>query len=64
MNEKHDVATSESDKQSVPTTRAKEPNVELPPKAQAKVANKLPRTEQLRKFEQSLEAHDPGNQPA
>jgi hypothetical protein len=64
MNEKHDVATSEPEKQSVPTTRAKEPNVELTPKAQAKVANKLPRAEQLNKFEKDLEAHDPGNQPA
>ena len=34
------------------------------PKAEAKVANKLPRREQLNKFEQDLAAHDSGNQPA
>lgn len=37
---------------------------ELTPKAEAKVANKLPRSEQLEKFELDLEAHDGGNQPA
>ena len=37
---------------------------ELTPKAEAKVANKLPRSEQLKKFELDLEAHDSGNQPA
>ena len=36
----------------------------LTPKAEAKVANKLPRAEQLNKFEKSLEAQDGGNQPA
>ena len=36
----------------------------LTPKAEAKAANKLPHAEQLKKFEQSLEAHDGGNQPA
>jgi len=39
-------------------------DVELTPKAEAKAANKLPRAEQLAKFEQDLEAHDSGNQPA
>lgn len=36
----------------------------LTPKAEAKAANKLPRAEQLNKFEKSLEAQDGGNQPA
>ena len=39
-------------------------DAELRPKAEAKAANKLPRAEQLNKFEQHLEAHDGGNQPA
>lgn len=39
-------------------------DAELTPKAEAKVANKLPRKEQLNKFEKDLEAHDSGNQPA
>ena len=39
-------------------------DAELKPKAEAKAANKLPRSEQLNKFEQHLEAHDGGNQPA
>ena len=41
-----------------------ETDAKLTPKAEAKAANKLPRAEQLKKFEQSLEAHDGGNQPA
>jgi hypothetical protein len=36
----------------------------LTPKAEAKAANKLPRREQLNRFEQDLEATDSGNQPA
>ena len=36
----------------------------LTPKEEAKAANNLPRPEQLKKFEQSLEAHDGGNRPA
>ncbi len=39
-------------------------DAELTPKAEAKAANKLPRAEQLKKFETDLEAHDSGNQPA
>jgi hypothetical protein len=39
-------------------------DAELKPKAEAKAANKLPRSEQLNRFEQHLEAHDGGNQPA
>lgn len=42
----------------------RETDAELTPKAEAKVANKLPRAEQLNKFEADLEAHDSGNQPA
>ena len=41
-----------------------EADIELTPKAESKVANKLPRSEQLNKFEQDLEEHDNGNQPA
>jgi hypothetical protein len=39
-------------------------DAELTPKAEAKIANKLPGAEQLDKFETDLEAHDSGNQPA
>lgn len=39
-------------------------NKELTPKAEAKAANKLPKAEQLNKFEKDLEVHDSGNQPA
>jgi len=42
----------------------RETDAELTPKAEAKVANKLSRAEQLNKFETDLEAHDGGNQPA
>jgi len=34
------------------------------PRAEARAANKLPKAEQLNRFEKHLEAHDPGNQPA
>jgi dihydrofolate reductase len=39
-------------------------DIELTPKAEAKIASKLPRAEQLARFEKDLEAHDGGNQPA
>lgn len=42
----------------------RETDAELTPKAEAKAANKLPRAEQLKKFEVDLEAKDSGNQPA
>ncbi len=42
----------------------REPDAEPTPRAEAKAANKLPRTEQLNRFEKDLEAHDSGNQPA
>ena len=38
-------------------------DAELTPKAAARSANKLPRAEQLNKFEKDLEAHDSGYQP-
>lgn len=41
-----------------------ETGAKMTPQAEAKAANELPRGEQLKKFEQSLEAHDGGNQPA
>ncbi|MDO8544691.1 MAG: hypothetical protein Q7S40_29975 [Opitutaceae bacterium] len=55
---------SEPHQDVVPNQPVREPDPKLTPKAQAKAANKLPKAEQLDKFEESLEAHDPGNQPA
>ena len=52
------------DKTVVLENPVRETDVALTPKAEAKAANKLPRAEQLNKFEQDLEAHDSGNQPA
>ena len=42
----------------------REVDAALTPKAEAKAANKLPKAEQLEHFEDDLEEHDPGNQPA
>jgi len=64
MNAKPHIAKSEPDQGVVAEMPVMETDAELTPKAEAKVANKLPRTEQLNKFEQDLEAHDSGNQPA
>lgn len=64
MNEASCLVKSEPDKMLPPEPPAREPDVELTPKAEAKVANKLPRAEQMKKFETDLEAHDSGNQPA
>jgi hypothetical protein len=58
------IAESRPDKYVATTTRVREADIELRPKAAAKQANKLPKGEQLNKFEQDLEAHDSGNQPA
>ena len=58
------ITTSDPEKDVVPATPVMEHDAKLTPKAEAKAANKLPRAEQLNKFEQSLEAHDSGNQPA
>jgi hypothetical protein len=65
MKEKHDIAECGPDKKgAVAELPFREQDVELTPKAEAKAANKLSRAEQLKKFEQDLEAHDSGNQPA
>jgi hypothetical protein len=64
MKEKNHITTSEPDKSMVSESPVREPDIELTPKAEAKAANKLPRAEQLNKFEKDLEVHDSGNQPA
>ena len=56
--------SAESAPGAVATTPVREADIELTPKAEAKAANKLPRAEQMNRFEQDLEAHDSGNQPA
>lgn len=62
MNEQHSIAESEPNKQT--DTPVRVPDVKLTPEAEAKAANKLSKAEQMKKFEQSLEVHDPGNQPS
>ena len=64
MKEKNPITKSEPDKGLVSETPVRETDAELTPKAEAKAANKLPRAEQLNKFEKDLEVHDSGNQPA
>lgn len=64
MKEKHHCAPSGPDKDAVPASPVRMSEAELTPKAEAKAANKLPRAEQLDRFEADLEAHDSGNQPA
>jgi hypothetical protein len=64
MKEKNCSTMSEPDKSMVAANPVRESEAELTPKAEAKAANKLPRVEQLNKFEEDLEAHDSGNQPA
>jgi len=64
MKENHYIAASGADKHIVAEIPVREPDIKLTLKAEAKAANKLPKAEQMKKFEQSLEAHDPGNQPA
>jgi hypothetical protein len=64
MKHKHQIAEPGPDKAVVAETPVREADVELTPKAEAKVANKLPKAEQLNKFEKELEAKDSGNQPA
>jgi hypothetical protein len=64
MREKNHHAESEPDKSAVAEFPVREPDFELTPTAEAKAANKLPRAEQLSKFEQDLEVRDSGNQPA
>ena len=64
MNAKPENAKPTPEEHATETPPVREPDFELTPKAKAKAANKLPRAEQLEKFEQYLEVHDPGNQPA
>ena len=64
MNEKPQTEKSGSGESVAETPPVREPDIELTSKAKAKAANKLPRAEQLEKYEQYLEVHDPGNQPA
>jgi len=64
MKETHLITKPEPDKDAPAPTPVREPDIKPTPKAEAKAANKLPRAEQLDKFEKSLEAHDSGNQPA
>jgi hypothetical protein len=64
MNEKHPMAEPGPDKGVIVETPVRETDPEPTPKAEAKAANKLPRAEQLNKFEKDLEVHDSGNQPA
>jgi len=64
MKENHHITASWPHQPIDAETPVREPDIKLTPKAEAKAANKLPKAEQMKKFEQSLEAHDPGNQPA
>ena len=64
MRKKNYSAEREPGRNAVAESPVRETDVELAPKVEAKAANKLPRNEQLNKFEQDLEAHDSGNQPA
>ena len=63
MNEGNPNTKSELDKAMASDLPVMETDAKLTPKAEAKAANKMPRAEQLNKFEQHLEAHDGGNQP-
>ena len=64
MKERNYSTKSKPGKSVVSESPVRESDAELTPKAEAKAANKLPRTKQLEKFEKDLEAHDSGNQPA
>ena len=64
MKAKCQTAKPGPDKSGDVATPVREADVELTPKAESKVANKLPRAEQLNKFEQDLEETDSGNRPA
>lgn len=64
MGDIHRIADAGPNKAVVVETLVRETDVELTPKAEAKAANKLPKAEQLDRFEKDLEAHDGGNQPA
>ena len=64
MNERKLITKSEPHKARASALPVTEADAKLTSRAEAKSANKLPRAEQLKKFENSLEAHDSGNQPA
>jgi hypothetical protein len=64
MKEKPHIAESWPDHDHAAPTPVREPDIKLTSKEEAELANRLPKAEQMKKFEQSLEAHDPGNQPA
>ena len=64
MKELHPIAGSAPANGSVAKTPVMEADAVLTPKAEARVANRLPKREQLNQFEKNLEEHDPGNQPA
>jgi len=64
MNENPQTAKSKIEESTAEAPPVREPDIELTPRAKAKAANKLPRAEQLEKFEQYLEVHVTGNQGA
>ncbi len=64
MKEMNGRTRPESAKATITEAPVRVSDAELTPRAEAKLANKLPRAEQLNKFEKDLEAHDSGNQPA
>ena len=64
MNARNLIMKSEPHKAIASALPVRETDAKLTSRAEAKSANKLPRAEQLKKFEKSLEAHDSGNQPA
>ena len=64
MKETYHITESRPDKDVVAEIPVRETDAELTPKAEAKVANQLPRREQLNKFEKDLEEQDSGNRPA
>jgi hypothetical protein len=64
MNDEHPIAAPASDKDITPAVPVMDADAELTPKKAAQLANALPKAEQLEHFEEDLEEHDPGNQPA
>ena len=64
IKEKHSITKSDPHKAVASDLPVREVDAELSPSAEAKSSNKLPRAEQMKKFETDLEAHDSGNQPA
>jgi hypothetical protein len=66
MNEKLQLHVAESwpSKHVTATTPVREPDFEPTRREEVNAANKLPQSEQMKKFEQDLEEHDPGNQPS